>query len=54
MKKRILSLLLALLMLMTLVPTVALAWHDDMYVAYAVTGGIIYFEKEYIQNGRNP
>ena len=43
MKKRILSLLLVLLMVVTLVPTAALAANDT--VAYAVTGGNIYFDK---------
>lgn len=43
MKKRILSLLLAMLMVVTLVPTAALA--EDDVVAYAVTGGNIYFNK---------
>ena len=46
MKKRLLSLLLAVLMVMTLVPMSALAWHSDTDVAYAVTGGNIYFDKE--------
>ena len=41
-KKQILSLLLAMLMVMTLVPT-ALA--EDDVVAYEVTGGNIYFDK---------
>ena len=45
MKKRILSLLLVLLMVMTLVPTAALATKSDTDIAYAVTGGNIYFEK---------
>ena len=43
MKKRILSLLLVLLMVVPLVPTVALA--EDDIVAYEVTGGNIYFNK---------
>ena len=43
MKKRILSLLLVLLMVVTLVPTAALA--EDDVVAYEVTGGNIYFNK---------
>lgn len=43
MKKRILSLLLVLLMVVTLVPTAALAEGD--VVAYEVTGGNIYFDK---------
>ena len=43
MKKRILSLLLVLLMVVTLMPTAALA--EDDVVAYEVTGGNIYFDK---------
>ena len=43
MKKRILSLLLVLLMVVSLVPTAALA--EDDVVAYGVTGGNIYFNK---------
>lgn len=43
MKKKILSLLLAMLMVVTLVPTAAMA--EDDVVAYEVTGGNIYFEK---------
>ena len=43
MKKRILSLLLVLLMVVSLVPTAALA--EDNIVAYKVTGGNIYFNK---------
>ncbi len=43
MKKRILSLLLVLLMVVSLVPTAAMA--EDDVVAYEVTGGNIYFEK---------
>ena len=38
MKKRILSLLLALVMVLTILPTVALAEED--YVAKTVTGGV--------------
>ena len=45
MKKRVLSLLLALLMVVTLMPTMALAEKSDTDVAYAVTGGSIYFGK---------
>lgn len=45
MKKRILSLLLVLLMVMTLVPTAALATKSDTDIAYAVTGGNIYFDQ---------
>ena len=43
MKKRILSMLLVLLMVVTLVPIAALA--DGNVVAYEVTGGKIYFDK---------
>lgn len=43
MKKRILSLMLVLLMVVTLVPTAAMA--EDDVVAYEVTGGNIYFDK---------
>ena len=43
MKKRVLSLLLVLLMVVSLVPTAALA--EDDIVAYEVTGGNIYFNK---------
>ena len=43
MKKRVLSLLLVLMMVLSLVPTMALA--EDDIVAYAVTGGNIYFDK---------
>ncbi len=43
MKKRILSLLLVLLMVVSLVPTAVLA--EDDIVAYEVTGGNIYFYK---------
>ena len=45
MKKRILSLLLVLLMVVTLVPTAALATKSDTDIAYAVTGGNIYFDQ---------
>lgn len=45
MKKRILSLLLVLLMVVSLVPTAALAYKSDTDVEYAVTGGNIYFDK---------
>ena len=45
MKKRILSLLLVLLMVVSLVPTAALADKSDTDVAYVVTGGNIYFNK---------
>lgn len=45
MKKRILSLLLAMLMVMTLVPTAALADRSETDIAYAVTGGNIYLNK---------
>ena len=43
MKKRILSLLLVMLMVVTLVPTAALA--EDDVVTYKVIGGYIYFDK---------
>ena len=43
MKKRILSLLLVLLMVVSLIPTSALA--EDNIVPYKVTGGNIYFDK---------
>lgn len=43
MKKRILSLLLVLLMVVSLVPTAAMA--EDDVVAYEVTGGNIYFDQ---------
>jgi hypothetical protein len=43
MKKRILSLLLAILMVITVVPTISLA--DSNIVEYAVTGGNLYFDK---------
>ena len=45
MKKRILSLLLVLLMVVSLVPTAALAARGDTDIAYPVTGGNIYFDK---------
>lgn len=45
MKKRALSLLLVLLMVMSLVPMSALADKSSTYVAYAVEGGNIYFNK---------
>ena len=45
MKKRILSLLLVLMMVVSLVPTAALADKSDTDVEYAVTGGNIYFDK---------
>ena len=44
MKKRILSLLLVLLMVVTLMPTAALA-KSSTDIAYPVTGGNIYFDK---------
>ena len=44
MKKRVLSLLLALLMVVTLIPTAALAY-SATDVKYAVTGGYVYFNK---------
>lgn len=43
MKKRVLNLLLVLLMVVSLVPTAALA--EDDIVTYKVTGGNIYFDK---------
>lgn len=43
MKKRVLSLLLVLMLVVSLVPTMALA--EDDIVAYEVTGGNIYFNK---------
>ena len=46
MKKRFLSLLLAVFMVMTLVPVAAFAEKNDTDIAYAVTGGNIYFDKE--------
>ncbi len=45
MKKRILSLLLVLMMVVSLVPTAALADKSDTDVEYAVTNGNIYFDK---------
>ena len=45
MKKRVLSLLLVLLMIMSLVPMSALADRSNTDVAYAVEGGNIYFDK---------
>ena len=45
MKKRVLSLLLVLLMVMSLVPMSALADRSNTDVAYAVEGGNIYFNK---------
>ena len=45
MKKRVLSLLLVLLMVVSLVPMSALADKSSTYVAYAVEGGNIYFNK---------
>ena len=45
MKKRTLSLLLALLLLASLMPSAALAEKSETDVAYAVTGGNIYFDK---------
>ena len=45
MKKRVLSLLLVLLMVMSLVPMSALADKSNTDVAYAVEGGNIYFDK---------
>ena len=45
MKKRILSLLLVLLMVVSLVPTAALADRSNTDIAYPVTGGNIYFDK---------
>ena len=45
MKKRILSLLFVLLMVVSLVPMSALADKSDTDVAYAVTGGNIYFDQ---------
>ena len=46
MKKKILSMLLVLLMVMTLVPVSALAWDKDNDIPYAVTGGNIYFRED--------
>ena len=45
MKKRVLSLLLVLMMIASLVPTAAMAYKSDTDVAYAVTGGNIYFNE---------
>lgn len=45
MKKRILSLLLVLLMVVSLVPTAALAIKGKDDIAYRVTNGNIYFDK---------
>lgn len=45
MKKRILSLLLVLLMVVSLVPVAALADKSDTDIAYPVIGGNIYFGK---------
>ena len=45
MKKRVLSLLLVLMMVVSLVPTAALAYKSDTDVEYAVTDGNIYFDK---------
>ena len=45
MKKRILSMLLVLLMVVSLVPTVALAARGDNDIAYPVTNGNIYFDE---------
>lgn len=45
MKKRILSLLLVLLMVVSLVPVAALADKSDTDIAYPVIGGNIYFDK---------
>ena len=45
MKKRVLSLLLVLLMVVSLVPMSALADRSNTDVAYAVEGGNIYFDK---------
>ena len=45
MKKRILSMLLVLLMVMSLAPMSALADKSDTDIAYAVEGGNIYFDK---------
>lgn len=45
MKKRILSMLLVLLMVMTLVPTMAFADKSSTDIAYPVTGGNIYFDQ---------
>lgn len=45
MKKRILSLLLVMLMVVSLVPTAALA--ENSIVAYEVTSGNIYFDSKH-------
>ena len=45
MKKRVLSLLLVLLMVVSLVPISALADRSNTDVAYAVERGNIYFDK---------
>lgn len=45
MKKRVLSLLLVVLMVVSLVPISALADKSNTDVAYAVEGGNIYFDK---------
>ena len=45
MKKRILSVLLVLVMIVTLAPTSALAYRNDFEVSYAVPGGYIIFDK---------
>ena len=45
MKKRVLSLLLVLMMIASLVPTAAMADKSSTDVAYAVTGGNIYFNE---------
>ena len=45
MKRRILSMLLVLMMLLTIMPTAALADKSSTDVAYKVEGGNIYFDK---------
>ncbi len=45
MKKRLLSLLMALLLVLTLVPTAAFAGKSETDVEYPVTGGSIWFDK---------
>lgn len=45
MKKRVLSLLLAILMVVSMAPMSALAYRSDTDVTYAVEGGNIYFDK---------
>ena len=45
MKKRILSLLLVLMMVVSLVPTAALADKSSTDIAYPVTDGNIYFDQ---------